>query len=147
MECVMTRADLQAVIDRYMETWHRRDPAAIARMHQENGVVESPMYATLRGRKAIEEANRAFFTSFPDARITVEEMVIDPPRVAVFTTVNATHMNDFFGLPGTNRPLMFRSSRLFEIDDQGLIARDRRIYDFTGVLVQLGVLRAKPAKP
>lgn len=147
MESVMTRADLQAVIDRYMEAWHRRDTSVIASMHQENGVVESPMYATLRGRKAIEEANRAFFTSFPDATVTVEAMLIDPPRVAVFTTVNATHMNDFFGLPGTNRPLMFRNSRLFEIDDQGLIAHERRVYDFTGVLVQIGVLRAKPAKP
>jgi hypothetical protein len=29
----------------------------------------------------------------------------------------------------------------------GLIASERRIYDFTGLLVQLGVLRAKPAKP
>jgi len=147
MESVVTRADLRAVIERYMETWHRRDPAAIARCHQENGVVESPMYATLRGRKAIEDASRAFFTSFPDATFTIESMVIDPPRVAMFTTVNATHMNDFFGLPGTNRPLMFRNSRLFEIDDQGLIAHERRIYDFTGVLVQIGVLRAKPAKP
>jgi hypothetical protein len=32
-------------------------------------------------------------------------------------------------------------------DEQGLVAHERRIYDFTGLLVQLGVLRAKPAKP
>jgi len=25
--------------------------------------------------------------------------------------------------------------------------RDRRIYDFTGILLQVGLLRAKPAKP
>jgi hypothetical protein len=29
----------------------------------------------------------------------------------------------------------------------GLIAHERRIYDFTGLLLQIGVLRAKPAKP
>ena len=92
MESVMTRAALQAVIERYLEAWQRRDPAAIARCHQENGIVESPMYATLRGRKAIEEAMRAFFTSFPDATVAVESLLIDPPRVALFTTVNATHM-------------------------------------------------------
>jgi hypothetical protein len=28
-----------------------------------------------------------------------------------------------------------------------LIAHETRIYDFTGLLVQVGVLRAKPAKP
>ena len=32
-----------------------------------------------------------------------------------------------------------------QIDDQGLIKQERRIYDFTGVLIKVGVLRAKPA--
>ena len=27
----------------------------------------------------------------------------------------------------------------------GLIVRDRRIYDFTGLLLQIGILKAKPA--
>jgi steroid delta-isomerase-like uncharacterized protein len=147
MEAVMTRDDLQAILERYMDTWQRRDPPAIARCHAENGVVESPMYATLRGRRAIEDAYRAFFSSFPDAMSTVNAIVIDPPRIAVFTTVNATHTNDFFGLPGTNRRIEFKHSRLFEMDGNGLVALERRIYDFTGVLVQIGVLRAKPAKP
>jgi hypothetical protein len=50
-------------------------------------------------------------------------------------------------MPGTNRHIEFRMARLLEMNDHGLIARERRIYDFTGLLVQLGVLRAKPAKP
>jgi len=105
------------------------------------------MYATLRGRKAIEDAYRAFFTSFPDATIDVENIIVDPPYVVVFTTVTATHQNDFFGLPGTNRHVDFRMSRLMKMNDYGLIEHERRIYDFTGLLVQIGVLRAKPAKP
>lgn len=143
----MTREELQTFIERYMEIWQRHDPAAIAARHAAHGVVESPMYATLRGRKAIEEAARAFFTSFPDATFTYEATVIDPPRIALFTRVDATHINDFFGLPGTNRRIEFRNSRLFEVGADGLIEHERRIYDFTGLLVQMGVLRAKPAKP
>ena len=69
----MTRAELQALAERYLETWRRRDPVSIAGFHAIDGVVESPIYATLRGRKAIEDASRAFFTSFPDA--TLEERV------------------------------------------------------------------------
>jgi hypothetical protein len=34
-----------------------------------------------------------------------------------------------------------------EMDAEGLIATERRFYDFTGLLVQVGILRAKPAKP
>jgi steroid delta-isomerase-like uncharacterized protein len=143
----MTRADLQAVVERYLDTWQRRDPIALAAYHAPGGVVESPMYATLRGRDAVQDAYRAFFTSFPDATQVVEAIIIDTPQVAMLTSINATHMNDFFGLPGTNRHIEFRNARLLNIDDEGLIAHERRIYDFTGLLVQIGVLRAKPAKP
>ena len=143
----MTREELQGIAERYVETWQRRDPAAIAQYHASDGVAESPIYATLRGRKAIEDASRAFFTSFPDATLEIDAILVDAPRVAIFTTVNATHVNEFFGMPGTNRHIEFRNARLMEMDEQGLIAHERRIYDFTGLLVQIGVLRAKPAKP
>jgi steroid delta-isomerase-like uncharacterized protein len=143
----MTREELQGIAERYVETWQRRDPAAIAQYHASDGVAESPIYATLRGRKAIEDASRAFFTSFPDATLEIDAILVDAPRVAIFTTVNATHVNEFFGMPGTNRHIEFRNARLMEMDGQGLIAHERRIYDFTGLLVQIGVLRAKPAKP
>lgn len=142
----MDRAELQAFADRYVETWQRRNPTALARYHAADGVAESPMYQTRRGRAAIEEAYRAFFTSFPDATLAVETLVIDAPRMALFTTISATHVNEFFGLPGTNRHIEFRNARLFEFDGE-LIKRDLRIYDFTGILVKVGVLRALPAKP
>jgi steroid delta-isomerase-like uncharacterized protein len=144
---VVARDELKAIVERFTEAWQRRDPAGLAQHHAPDGVAESPMYATLRGPKAIEDAYRAFFTSFPDATIDVENIIVDPPYVVVFTTVHATHQNDFFGLPGTNRHVDFRMSRLMKMNDHGLIEHERRIYDFTGLLVQIGVLRAKPAKP
>ena len=148
-EAVMssTRAELQDIAERYLEMWRRRDPAGIGQHYAPDGVAESPTYATLRGRRAIEDAARAFFTSFPDFALEVEATVIDPPLIAIFTTVNATHMNEFFGLPGTGRRIEFRMSRLMKMNDDGLIAHERRVYDFTGLLVRIGVLRAKPAKP
>ena len=143
----MTHADMQALVDRHVTTWNKHDAAALAVYHSINGVVESPMYAKRDGRPAIEEAYAAFFKSFPDAAATIDATVIDPPSIAVFSTIQATHMDDFFGLAGTNRRIEFRNVRLFRLDEAGLIAYERRIYDFTGLLVQIGVLRAKPAKP
>jgi len=140
------RAELQALADRFVAALKRLDSEAMAACHAVNGVAESPMYATLKGRQAIEDAYRAFMTSFPDATPDVETVLIDPPCVAIFATMNATHVNEFFGLPGTNRRIEFQIAWLFEIEN-GLIARDRRIYDFTGILLQVGLLRAKPAKP
>ena len=143
----MTREELQGIAEQYVKAWERRDPTAIAQFHASDCVAESPIYATLRGRKAIEEASRAFFTSFPDAALTIDALLVDGSRIGIFTTINATHVNEFFGMPGTNKRIEFRNARLMETDETGLITRERRIYDFTGLLVQIGILRAKPAKP
>ncbi len=143
----MKRDELTALVERYLDAWTRKEPDAIAKYHAADGVAESPMYATLRGRQAIEEAARAFFTSFPDATQTIEATIVDPPYAATFSKVNATHVNEFFGLPGTGRRIEFRNARLLTLDGDGLIVHERRVYDFTGLLVQIGVLRAKPAKP
>jgi steroid delta-isomerase-like uncharacterized protein len=140
-----TRA-LHTLIERYVEAWKQRDPAVLGSFHTVDGVVESPMYATRCGRPSIEEAYRAFLTSFPDATQAINATVVEPPHVALFTTVTATHMNEFFGLPGTGRHVEFRLCQLIEVRD-GLMAHVRRVYDFTGLLLQVGVLRAKPAKP
>jgi uncharacterized protein (TIGR02246 family) len=139
-----TGTDLRALVERFMQCQARRDPSALAELYALDGTAESPMYGSLVGRGAIEEAFRAFFSSFPDATAKLEAMVIEPPHVAIFATFTATHMNDFFGLRGTRRRIDFRSARLMEFDGP-LIKHERRIYDFTGVLVQVGVLRAKPA--
>ena len=145
MTLLETRLELQAVADRYQAAFDRRDARELAGFHTPDGIVVSPMFSTLRGRKMIEDAQRAFFTSFPDATSKVDAILIDPPQVALFATMNATHVNEFFGLPGTNRHIEFRLSRLLLMEgDQ--IAHERRIYDFTGLLIQVGVLKAKPAK-
>lgn len=140
-------AELKVMVERFSDALRRLDAGEMAEYHAPEGIVESPLYATMRGRKPIEDVYRAFFTSFPDASFDIDRVVIDPPYVVMFMTVTATHQNDFFGLPGTNRRIDFRMARLLLMNDDGLIEHEERIYDFTGLLVQVGLLRAKPAKP
>jgi len=140
------RAELQVIADRFVAALKQRDTAALAELYAPHGVAESPMYATRVGRQSIEDAHRSFLTSFPDFTVDVSTVLVDPPQIAFFATINATHVNEFFGLPGTNRHIEFRIAWLCTIE-HGLIARDQRVYDFTGILLQVGLLRAKPAKP
>ena len=146
MATTITRTDLRAIVDRFSLCQRRRDPTALAEFHAIDGTAESPMFGTLRGRDAIEEAYASFYASFPDATADIDSVVIEPPHLVIFSTVTATHVNEFFGLPGTNRRIDFRNARWWQMDGD-LIKHERRIYDFTGILVQVGVLRAKPAKP
>ena len=149
-DVVETRAQeiaaIRTFVENVVDAWERKDAVAAAGFHTLDSVVESPMFGTLHGRQAIEESYRAFFRAFPDATHQVEAIVVEPPQVAVFTLTTATHVNDFFGLPGTGRRIDFRNCHLLRIEN-GSIAHVRRVYDFTGILLQVGVLRAKPGKP
>ena len=141
----MSRATLEALVKRQIDAFNRHDPVALSEYHAPHSVVESPMFATLRGRKAIENAYRTFITSFPDAELAIDTIVVEAPRVAIFLRMKATHAGDFYGLPPTNKHIQMPMARLVTTEG-GLIAHERRIYDFTGLLVQVGVLRAKPVE-
>ena len=65
-------------------------------------------------------------------------------RVAVFFAVAATHQGQFMGIPGSGRKCAFEGVSLFQLAPDLLIEEERRVYDFTGLLVQMGVLRVRP---
>jgi predicted ester cyclase len=141
----MTRQDIVNFFDARKSAWASRNPDDLAVGHAPDGVVISPMFGTLHGRKAIGDAYRQLYTVFPDWDFRSEELLIDGARAAELFTVNATHVGEFMGLAGTNRRFQIQGVRLFEMAD-GLIQEERRLYDFTGLLIQVGVLRGKPAR-
>lgn len=135
---------IQALLDERVEAWGRRDPAALAAGYAEDAVVTSPMFPRAEGRAAIQRSFELLFRVFPDWDITLEEPCISGNRAMQPCRVRATQRGEFMGLPGTGRRMEFECVLILDFKD-GLIQRERRIYDFTGVLIQLGVLRGKPA--
>ena len=71
--------------------------------------------------------------------------MIDGGRVAQEFAVDATHSGAFMGAAAERPQVSIIGVRLFEMED-GLIVHERRYYDFTGLLIQIGILRGKPAK-
>ena len=140
------RGEVAAFLQKHRAALAGRDVSALCADYTPDAVIVSPMFATLRGRAAIEASFRAFYTAFPDATTEFEATIVDPPHAALFTTVHATHEAEFFGIPGTHRRIEVQVAWHLTFEG-GLIAHERRVYDFTGLLLQIGVLRAKPAKP
>jgi steroid delta-isomerase-like uncharacterized protein len=111
-----------------------------------DAVVESPMFGRLQGRPAIRDSFEQLFVTFPDWDLRMQDLLVEGDRVALIATVTASHVGEFMGIPGTNRRFQIQGVRQFELTSDGLIRYERRLYDFTALLVQVGVLRAKPAK-
>ena len=86
------------------------------------------------------------FTTFPDWQYIGEEPLVDGDgdRLAQEFVVHATHSRSSWGCRDRNLKFDINGVRVFEMKER-LIAFERRDDDFTGLLIQLGVLRAKPA--
>jgi steroid delta-isomerase-like uncharacterized protein len=128
------------------EEWNARDAEALASRHTEDGTILSPIFRTVQGRREILNSYRSLFETFPDWQYIGEQLLVDGDRVAQQFLVHATHSGEFMGIPGSGRKFDIKGVRMFEMRD-GLIAHERRYYDFTGLLIQLGILRGKPARP
>lgn len=140
----MTRTEIEALVDRYQHAVARHDVDALMQLHAEDGVVESLMAGTVRGRAAIGDVYRMWFAAFPDVTVTTDRIVIDGDRAVLVSTVTGTDRGGFMGLPPSHKPFRVAIVRVYTFKD-GYIVHDRRIYDFTGLLLQIGVLKARPA--
>jgi predicted ester cyclase len=140
----MTREEIAAIFDRRDAAWRIRDPVALAADHALNGIVVSPTGGVLEGRAEIERIYRVWFTAFSDFAFTAEDLVIEGDRAALLARVSGTHTGEFFGMPSTGRRMNLACGLFYRFEG-AFIAHERRVLDFTGLLVQVGVLRAKPA--
>ncbi|MEO6214207.1 MAG: ester cyclase [Vicinamibacterales bacterium] len=137
-------ADIQTLLEQRTESWNRRDPVGLAAGYAEDAVVTSPMFPRAEGRTAIENSFASLFRVFPDWDMTFEEPCVTGNRAMQACKVRATQRGDFMGIAGSGRRVEFDCVLILDLQD-GLITRERRVYDFTGMLIQLGVLRGKPA--
>lgn len=140
----MTREEAQRFFDRRLNAWQRRDVDALTLDHSEDCVLESPLAGEVRGRSAIENVYRGLLASFPDFAIENPELIVEDGRVVQLATMSGTNTGGFMGLPPTGKHFKFPIVAIFTFEN-GLIVHERRIYDFTGMLTQIGVLKAKPA--
>jgi steroid delta-isomerase-like uncharacterized protein len=139
----MTRDETQQFFDRRVDAWRRRDVEALMLAHTDDCVLESPLAGKVTGRAAIENVYRAFVTSFPDVTIDTPELIVDGDRAVQTVTFSGTNTGGFMGMAPTGKRFSFAAVLICTMRD-GLIVHERRIYDFTGFLLEIGVLKAKP---
>lgn len=140
----MTREEIVAFFERRQEAWDNLDAAALAADYAPDCIIESPMAGTHHGPAAARAALQSAFNAFLDMKIHTDRLVIDGNRVAQLAHGDGTDLGGFMGMAATGKPFRLTVVFLYELDGRQIV-REQRIYDFTGLLVQIGVLKAKPA--
>ncbi len=140
----MTKGEITALFERRHEAFNEHEAAALAEEYSEDAVVESPLAGgTATGRDAIERLYVTFFAAFTDLKLEQDELIVDGDAVSLLGRMTGTDNGGFMGMPPTHRKVSIRVALFYTFRD-GQIVRERRVYDFTGVLIQVGLLKAKP---
>jgi predicted ester cyclase len=70
--------------------------------------------------------------------------VIDGDTVVTIMSVEGTHIGRLRGFEPTGKRFQMSVAFVHLLKDRKIV-HERRIYDFTGLLVQIGILKARPA--
>lgn len=85
-----------------------------------------------------QEEIRAIRRGFPDLTTTVESILVDGNRAAIFWKTTGTHTETFLGVPATGKSVVTQGSNQIELRD-GLVHRETVTWDGTELLNALGI--------
>jgi predicted ester cyclase len=139
----MTRAEIVEMFKRRELAYDDLDARALAADYADDAVIESPIAGVHDGRAA-ERWLRKAFNAFMDLTKGPDELVIDGDVVVTIANFEGTLMQEFLGLEPTGKRFQMSVAFMHRLRD-GKIVHERRIYDFTGLLLQIGLLKSKPA--
>jgi steroid delta-isomerase-like uncharacterized protein len=138
-----SRDEIVALFERRQQAFDSLDATALAMQYTDDCTVESPVAGVIQGRANVEKVYRAWFDAFLDMDAQTEQLLIDGQQVVEVLRIEGTNIGEFMRLPATGKRFRFTGVCLFDLRGHQ-IERERRVYDFTGLLVQVGVLKAKP---
>ena len=94
-----------------------------------------------KNREGVKQFFSLLHTAFPDARATVENLVVQGDMVAARLVVTGTHRGDFAGIPPTGKQVSIQVFDLVRVID-GKMTEHWGLSDQFSLLQQLGAIPA-----
>ncbi len=127
------------LVRRWFEALSRHDVESVADMVAEDFIHNS---STNQGRDGVRGELDYWFSAFPDASLSLEDLIADGDRVVARVTTTGTHGGEFMGAAATGKRISVEEVDIFRIEN-GRIAEAWAAVDFFGMLTQLGLLPAE----
>lgn len=128
----------KALLSRYIaEVWDRQNPTAVDEFL-------APTYKRYRSptaepltRDGQKQLLTSFRAAFPDAQLTVEEIIAEGNRIAFRSTIRGTHQGEFLGIAPTGKHVTVSLVDVIHIEN-GRFAEQWGGPDLLDLLQQLG---------
>ena len=139
----LTKDAILALFARRQEADDNLDAQTLAADYADDAIIDSPISGR-HGKADVLRGLEAVFDAFVDMKVTTISLIVDSPRIAQSVTIEGSNLGGLFGMRPNGKP--FRISAAFFYQLRGdRIAFEQRIYDFTGLLDQVGARIARRA--
>ena len=136
----MTRLEKnKALVTRYFEeVWNQGKLEVLDEIIDSDYINHSPgMPNPHPGPEGLKPIVSAIRQAFPDLKYVIKNMVISEEQVAIHTTMQGTHLGNFFGLVPTGKMIKVSQMQIEQIKNDKIIAH-WRVTDDLALLRQLG---------
>jgi steroid delta-isomerase-like uncharacterized protein len=117
--------ELTRFAQRYAKAWCSQNPEKVAALYAENGSLSVNDGPPAAGRAAIADEAQGFMTTFPDMKVTMDDVVRKPNGTEFHWTLTGTNT----GPGGTGKRVRISGYELWKIDNDGLIAESKGHFD------------------
>ncbi|MBO0790033.1 MAG: ester cyclase [Ktedonobacteraceae bacterium] len=135
----MTRESNIAALERFNDAVDRGDFQALDEVVAPGAIDHDPAPGQAPGLEGIRQFFTGLHTSFPDLKISVEQVVADGDYVAIAYTITGTQQGRFLGLAPTGKHIQARGVEIGKFANGKLIERWGSS-DQLGILQQLGLM-------
>jgi predicted ester cyclase len=101
-----------------------------------NAEAASEFYAAGDDLEALKQVARDLFRAFPDYHVTINDMVVEGDKVAVYWTGRGTHQGEWQGIAPTGRQISVDGVDIEYLSD-GKIVNEEGIIDMMSMMRQL----------
>jgi len=133
------RGVYEAAIDQWYDAFNKKDPSLFDGVLSVDWVDTPSAPNQPRGPEGVKQVVGELTRTFPDLKVTVQEVLQDGNKVIVRSTITGTQKGAFMGLPTKNRALSIQAIDIHQLED-GKIVRTWHAEDWLTGLRQLGFL-------
>ncbi len=138
----MSAKGIKALERRWCEEWNKGKAAAmtvIDELHAPDYVWHPSTGEDTRDLKDYKQDNSKFFNAFPDAHLTIDDMVAEGDKVVIRWTLTGTHKGEYMGIPPTNKKVKVWGISIDRVAGGKFVETWERIDDL-GFMQQLGLV-------
>ena len=135
----MSTLDKARVLRLMDAVWNERKLEILDEVVAADYVRHDPAFpGEVRGPEGFKEYVRAMCTPFPDARISIEDVIAEGELMAMRWTFTGKQSGDFVGIPASGKELTRTGISIIRMRDDKIV-EGWDAYDALGMLRQLGV--------